>query len=53
MRDETKAANNVISLCIRGMGDARWMLGMQIFSALFIIGIGYYLILCVIVFLTN
>ena len=40
-----KAVNNVIGLCIRGMGDTRWMLYTQIFgSAVMILG-GYLLIL--------
>lgn len=40
-----KAVNNVIGLCIRGMGDTRWMLLTQIFGTVFMIGAGYYLIL--------
>lgn len=40
-----KAVNNVIGLCIRGMGDTRWMLFTQIFGTLFMIGGGYVLIL--------
>ena len=41
-----KAINAVIGLCIRGMGDTRWMLYTQIFGTFFMIGCGYYLILC-------
>lgn len=40
-----KAVNNVIGLCIRGMGDTRWMLYTQIFGTLFMITAGYILIL--------
>jgi putative MATE family efflux protein len=40
-----KAVNNVIGLCIRGMGDTRWMLYTQIFGTVFMIGAGYWLIL--------
>ena len=40
-----KAINNVIGLCIRGMGDTRWMLYTQIFGTVFLLGAGYYLIL--------
>lgn len=40
-----KAINNVIGLCIRGMGDTRWMLCTQIFGTAFMIGAGYFLIL--------
>lgn len=40
-----KAVNNVIGLCIRGMGDTRWMLFTQIFGTLFMICGGYVLIL--------
>ena len=40
-----KAVNNVIGLCIRGMGDTRWMLYTQIFGTLFMICAGYILIL--------
>lgn len=40
-----KAINNVIGLCIRGMGDTRWMLCTQIFGTVFMIGAGYILIL--------
>lgn len=32
-----KAVNNVIGLCIRGMGDTRWMLYTQIFGTFFMI----------------
>lgn len=31
-----KAVNNVIGLCIRGMGDTKWMLYTQIFGTTFI-----------------
>ena len=41
-----KAVNNVIGLCIRGTGDTRWMLYTQIFGTVFMIGGGYWLILC-------
>lgn len=41
-----KAVNNVIGLCIRGLGDTRWMLYTQIFGTFVMIGGGYYLILC-------
>ena len=40
-----KAVNNVIGLCIRGMGDTRWMLYTQIFGMVFMISAGYLLIL--------
>lgn len=40
-----KAINNVIGLCIRGMGDTRWMLYTQIFGTFFMISAGYILIL--------
>lgn len=40
-----KAVNNVIGLCIRGLGDTRWMLLTQIFGTCFMILGGYYLIL--------
>lgn len=40
-----KAVNNVIGLCIRGMGDTRWMLYTQIFGTAFMILCGYVLIL--------
>lgn len=40
-----KAVNNVIGLCIRGMGDTRWMLYTQIVGTFVMIGGGYYLIL--------
>lgn len=40
-----KAVNNVIGLCIRGMGDTRWMLYTQIFGTVFMISAGYWLIL--------
>ena len=40
-----KAINNVIGLCIRGMGDTRWMLFTQIFGTCFMIGGGNLLIL--------
>ena len=40
-----KAINNVIGLCIRGMGDTRWMLYTQIFGTCFMICAGYCLIL--------
>ena len=40
-----KAVNNVIGLCIRGMGDTRWMLYTQIFGTCFMILGGYSLIL--------
>lgn len=40
-----KAVNNVIGLCIRGMGDTRWMLYTQIFGTFFMITAGYFLIL--------
>ena len=40
-----KAVNNVIGLCIRGMGDTRWMLYTQIFGTIFMISAGYCLIL--------
>ena len=36
-----KAINNVIGLCIRGMGDTRWMLMTQIFGTVFMVGAGY------------
>ena len=41
-----KAINNVIGLCIRGIGDTRWMLYTQIFGTIFMISAGYILILC-------
>ena len=40
-----KAVNNVIGLCIRGIGDTRWMLYTQIFGTVFMIFGGYWLIL--------
>lgn len=40
-----KAVNNVIGLCIRGIGDTRWMLFTQIFGTVFMITVGYILIL--------
>ena len=40
-----KAINNVIGLCIRGMGDTKWMLYTQIFGSIFMITAGYLLIL--------
>ena len=40
-----KAVNCVIGLCIRGMGDTRWMLYTQIFGTFFMITAGYVLIL--------
>ena len=40
-----KAVNNVIGLCIRGLGDTRWMLYTQIFGTIFMITAGYFLIL--------
>ena len=40
-----KAINNVIGLCIRGMGDTRWMLYTQFFGTFFMITAGYILIL--------
>ena len=40
-----KAVNNVIGLCIRGMGDTRWMLYTQVFGTFFMITAGYFLIL--------
>lgn len=40
-----KAINNVIGLCIRGMGDTRWMFYTQIFGTAFMIFGGYYWIL--------
>ena len=40
-----KAVNCVIGLCIRGMGDTRWMLYTQIFGTVFMITAGYILIL--------
>lgn len=40
-----KAVNNVIGLCIRGLGDTRWMLYTQIFGTIVMICGGYYLIL--------
>jgi putative MATE family efflux protein len=40
-----KAVNNVIGLCIRGLGDTRWMLLTQIFGTCFMVLGGYYLIL--------
>ena len=40
-----KAVNNVIGLCIRGLGDTRWMLLTQIFGTCFMIFGGYWLIL--------
>lgn len=40
-----KAVNNVIGLCIRGLGDTRWMLYTQIFGTCFMICAGYILIL--------
>ena len=40
-----KAVNNVIGLCIRGMGDTRWMLFTQIFGSVFMVLGGYLLIL--------
>ena len=36
-----KAVNNVIGLCIRGIGDTRWMLMTQIFGTIFMISAGY------------
>lgn len=36
-----KAVNNVIGLCIRGIGDTRWMLYTQIFGTIFMIAAGY------------
>lgn len=39
-----KAVNNVIGLCIRGIGDTRWMLYTQIFGTFFMIFAGYCLI---------
>ncbi len=39
-----KAVNNVIGLCIRGLGDTRWMLLTQIFGTCFMILGGYALI---------
>lgn len=41
-----KAVNNVIGLCIRGMGDTKWMLFTQIFGTVFMVAAGYWLILC-------
>lgn len=41
-----KAVNNVIGLCIRGMGDTKWMLYTQIFGTTFMVLCGYCLILC-------
>lgn len=40
-----KAVNNVIGLCIRSMGDTRWMLFTQIFGSIFMVTAGYLLIL--------
>ena len=40
-----KAVNCVIGLCIRGVGDTRWMLFTQIFGTVFMIAGGYYFIL--------
>ena len=40
-----KAINSVIGLCIRGMGDTRWMLFTQIFGTLFMVIGGYCFIL--------
>lgn len=40
-----KAVNNVIGLCIRGMGDTRWMLKTQVFGTVFMVSCGYWLIL--------
>lgn len=40
-----KAVNNVIGLCIRGMGDTRWMLYTQVFGSVVMILGGYLLIL--------
>ena len=40
-----KAINNVIGLCIRGMGDIKWMLYTQSFGSIFMIAAGYLLIL--------
>lgn len=40
-----KAVNNVIGLCIRGLGDTRWMLLTQIFGTCFMVCCGYWLIL--------
>lgn len=39
-----KAINNVIGLCIRGMGHTRWMLLTQIFGTVFMILVGYLLV---------
>ena len=40
-----KAINNVIGLCIRGMGDTKWMLYTQSFGSIFMVAAGYLLIL--------
>ena len=40
-----KAVNNVIGLCIRGMGDTRWMLYTQVFGTAFMVLGGYCFIL--------
>jgi len=40
-----KAVNCVIGLCIRGIGDTRWMLFTQIFGTFFMIAGGYWFIL--------
>lgn len=40
-----KAVNNVIGLCIRGLGDTRWMLYTQIFGTIVMVCLGYCLIL--------
>ena len=43
--DAISMINNVIGLCIRGMGDTKWMLYTQIFGTVFMILCGYCLIL--------
>ena len=42
-----KAINCVIGLCIRGLGDTRWMLCTQIFGTIFMVSCSYFLIFTV------
>jgi len=42
-----KAINCVIGLCIRGMGDTRWMLYTQIFGSVFMVCCAYFMIFTV------
>ena len=42
-----KAVNCVIGLCIRGMGDTRWMLYTQIFGSVFMVCCAYFMIFTV------